>query len=841
MNKKILKKDLVSCILSFCISFIVCMIFFLLKNVYPFGAKVVDNPDFIQQRVPAFYHVWDAFHGKADIFFDWDYALGTSFFGTCTHFSILSPFSLFFLFCRRDMLQQAMTYYIALRLSCMGLSMCIFLRKDRLLIARKLPAAFSVIASVGYALSGYSLLYYGFSWIDVAVFFPLLILMLNEVILHCFEANGSFVPYDAGYVIILSLIIIMNIPQAFAVCLFLLFYAGGYLWIIHVDRADAGRIAFRFGILSVLAAGLAGVVFLPAAHELSQSYRFSISGNSGLSGYINTLNDRGSEAFKKYFMLKSLFIPLLLELICLIFRFIKNKIQRVDLFVVFINLIMILQVFFETVNHVWHNGDYVLFPMRHGYIMIFAVISGSAIMLSLVPGDTAPEALASSGLLKLCNAFVFLAWGALIFTFGRDQITIAGENDAVILSREMPGLYSHSDNKLERLKNADASLDNNYSLMLGLPAFGNYIPLSTFEQISLDDALGYSQDWVRMSDAGGTLFSDTLLQMNTLLYKNGSFSDRLVHSSEWLYEPLADAHGYSLCRRNTTYPYALFIESPEDHSLDFELDQNVFVNQNILSGLLFDESLFTYTEKKVTLAANASETFPLDVEGRKAVYIYTEDLTDISISADGVSLMEKYPHFLYNGLVPLGICDSGSLALTLSNDHNEETSGTLYIGMMDMDKYLATVREANENSILTPDSLSTENHTMDLTINAEKDGYVFVPVYAEDGWSIFVNGQRTFPADFFHVFYLIPVKEGMNSIHFSYFPRKLKAGLLITVLSFIAFTILHIALKKEKDVRVFERCFQIVYPLSCYGLLAAFSVAMIITYIIPVLYQLIVW
>ena len=114
-------------------------------------------------------------------------------------------------------------------------------------------------------------------------------------------------------------------------------------------------------------------------------------------------------------MLKSLFIPLLLELICLIFRFIKKKIQRVDLFVVFINLIMILQVFFETVNHVWHNGDYVLFPMRHGYIMIFAVISGSAIMLSLVPGDTAPEALASSGLLKFCNAFVFLEFALAVY------------------------------------------------------------------------------------------------------------------------------------------------------------------------------------------------------------------------------------------------------------------------------------------------------------------------------------------------------------------------------------------------------------------------------------------
>ncbi len=250
-----------------------------------------------------------------------------------------------------------MTWYVALRLSCMGLSMSVFLKNDRLLIRPGLSPLFIVISSVGYALSGYSLLYYGFSWIDVGAFFPVLIFLLDNVIRLSQDGKIHINKYDYGYVIILALIIIMNIPQAFAVCMFMLFYVGGYIIIFRTGKEDAAKLSFKFALLSVLAVGISAVVFWPATHELSQSYRVAIADNQSISGYIDTLNDRGSESFKKYFMLKSLIVPVITEIICIVVRLVRKSSSRIDLFVIFINSVMIIQVFFETVNHIWHNGD----------------------------------------------------------------------------------------------------------------------------------------------------------------------------------------------------------------------------------------------------------------------------------------------------------------------------------------------------------------------------------------------------------------------------------------------------------------------------------------------------
>ena len=208
---------------------------------------------------------------------------------------------------------------------------------------------------------------------------------------------------------------------------------------------------------------------------------------------------------------------------------------------------------------------------------------------------------------------------------------------------------------------------------------------------------------------------------------------------------------------------------------------------------------------------------------------------------NGQTLREEYPYILYNGLIPLGIYDDETTAFTLSNNRDEETSGTLYIGMLDMDRYLDTVRISGSESVLEPDSLVTGRHTMDMEVNTANDGYIFVPLYAEDGWSIFVNGERIVPANFFNVFYLVPVKEGKNSIHFSFLPRKLKSGLLITLLSIFCLIILHLLLKNKSRFQMGERIFQIAGRLSYFGLLASFTVAMVIAYIIPVTYQLIAW
>ncbi len=45
--------------------FIICAV----KNIFPFGTARIDTSDFEQESVPAYYHLWDVLHEKADLFF----------------------------------------------------------------------------------------------------------------------------------------------------------------------------------------------------------------------------------------------------------------------------------------------------------------------------------------------------------------------------------------------------------------------------------------------------------------------------------------------------------------------------------------------------------------------------------------------------------------------------------------------------------------------------------------------------------------------------------------------------------------------------------------------------
>ncbi len=473
--------------------------------------------------------------------------------------------------------------------------------------------------------------------------------------------------------------------------------------------------------------------------------------------------------------------------------------------------------------------------------MSFVLIQGCCIMLSQVITEdfsNNPASLRS----VISYGIVSCLWLTVIVVLESGLVSFDKENDAAVLARTMPEIYSSSENKLERFKNADASLSNNYSLFLGVPAFGNYIPLSTFEQIALDDALGYSQDWVRMSDAGGTIFSDSVFQMNSLLVRSDSDQGWLIDSAdENIYEKVAVSSGYDLYKRKTVYPYAIFIDDLNERPTGLELEKNTFENQNVLSKLLFDKELFTFSEKSLELSSSESRSLTLSTVGEQAVYLYTDGVDNISVGLSGKTICSEYPQMPYNGLIPIGTYDNEVIEITISNNTSEPQSGTLYVGMMDMQKYKDTIINAQNNDILTIDSIETGNRNMDMELTAEKEGYIFIPLYAENGWSIFINGNRIVPEIFFDVFFLIPVDKGKNEINLSFFPRKIKSGIIISLISILCLLLSDLIIKIAPMHICLDKCLSLLCKISCIAIYAAFTVALIIVYIVPVIYQLIMW
>ena len=637
------------------------------------------------------------------------------------------------------------------------------------------------------------------------------------------------------------MILAMNIPIAFPVCLYLLFYAAGYCLICIKDRAETTRIAFKFVTLSLLALGVSAVVFYPSFHELLQSYRIAIAQTFGVKEYFETLDDRGMEPWRKYFMMKTLVLPLAIEAACLIFKAVKKLFHRQDFFLLYINLLIIAPVYFETTNHVWHNGGYVCFPMRYGFMLFFTVIAGSYVLLSEILTEQGLFTELPENKVTMISYALMLLWLGIICVLDPGELGYRDEEeDAVVLSERIEEIIPAPEVKIERMKNADASLHNSYSMILGRPAFGNYIPLTTSDHIIADDMMGYSQDWERMSDAGGTMFSDTLLQLNTTICKEDGINQWLTdHTGSDLYEYKGSLDSYALYERTTRYPYALFIKDLEGKRLSWELADNTYVNQNVLSELFFDEALFTDYEEDFLLAGGESKTFPIEVSGKQAVYVYTDDLIRMSVDLNGETIMETYPQNLYNGLICLGLYEDETIYLTLKSKGEEDQNGELFVGFMDLNKYLKTVEVSDKDLVIN--HFETGKKGAQIEVTAAQDGYVFMPIYCDDGWSFFVDGIRTTPETFHNFFFLIPVHKGTNTIQMSFRTRKLISGFIITIISLLCIAVLYIFTGMEKRPVIVDKALTFGSTAARYLLILTFAGAVIVVYVIPIFWQLFMW
>lgn len=111
----------------------------------------------------------------------------------------------------------------------------------------------------------------------------------------------------------------------------------------------------------------------------------------------------------------------------------------------------------------------------------------------------------------------------------------------------------------------------------------------------------------------------------------------------------------------------------------------------------------------------------------------------------------------------------------------------------------STVPSQTKSTVTMPDT--TNDSVLSGTVNAAQDGYLFLPVPYENGWSAVVDGKETpiLRADI--GFMSIPVSEGEHSFTFTYRQPYMQAGIYISIVSLIIWSILCMVriYKKKKD------------------------------------------
>lgn len=593
MKKKQTYIELISVLL---LAVFIYLLILFCKGIVPFGRlSIAFTGDYLSQYLPFYYGVWDILHGSISSEFSWNLSLGMGLAGGLSHFYVRNPWLILLLFFSREAVPYGMTFVYGCVLATMAVGMDFLLQKEVLLSPKRGYRFVRISCSLLYAYSLHSIMYMGMGWPITGMVLPFLLYFLN-CILDGQTSRGAYI----GYVAALTLLFCLNIPQAYAVCLFLILYVG----FIACYKGNRELSIRNFIWCSLIALGISMVLFLPALLNTMESYRYTLfEEGSVVQNYHHKIAAEGLEAFRKHQML--LWIgPVFVILLVLAFGVIKKKpeTKRRCWGIIGFNIVVLLPLIVEVVNIMWNNGPYVCFPVRHGYLLYFTVIASLYLLLEEL--DIKRVAYGLIGLISICSI-----WYAGCYV-QKYISTVAPET--VLVDRDEQNDY------LLRTRMTDRdSADGIDALKYAASMVGNYYPLNTAEQIETNQILGYNQDYVRISDAGGTALSDLLLGIqgeyptspvffvseNNWIFANqlsgqGQFTEqnrisRMLFGMDLIEVYQAEDVGNEQKAAWKDNRYVLYLSQPEEHKEIQQLtaEQLDEIGDDVLIGALDSEKL----------------------------------------------------------------------------------------------------------------------------------------------------------------------------------------------------------------------------------------------------------
>ncbi len=334
------------------LTFILIGTLFALNGIFPFGSKTISWCDMNQQTIPLLMDLKDILNGKASVFYSTGNAGGMNFWGVFLFF-IASPLYLTVKFTAKSDMIYLVNILFAVKLSLCALTSAVYLR----IIHKKLPDCFCVILSVMYALCGYGIMYYQtLVWLDIMALFPLLVLGIESM---CKKNKPAL------YFFALIAITTVNFYLSYMVIIYILLAVPIFIKI----KGGGRKAAVSFILTSAAAMLITAPVWLCSLMQILSSAR----GEQTLTGLMyKPFFENGGNKFCviMYTALCIAVIPF----------FIRNRINKKPeiRYALCMLSLLIIPVFIDPVNKMWHMGSYQSFPLRYGFIIIFTMITLAA-------------------------------------------------------------------------------------------------------------------------------------------------------------------------------------------------------------------------------------------------------------------------------------------------------------------------------------------------------------------------------------------------------------------------------------------------------------------------------
>ena len=785
------------------LSVIIVMLFiFIINGIYPFGKDNFYLLNFDSYTVPIYYKLWDILHGEGSILVDWNLGGGLNIFSTLMMNSILFPSTLLIGLFPRESIPYIVNYILIIKMMTMAGIFYISVHK----LFPKLSELNIYLFTMIYTFSGFSLLMMSnVYYLDAVSLFPLLVLGYKSLL----KENKWKL-----YLISLTLIIICNFYIAYQVLFFII--GCTIIALLTLNIKDKIKKAIMVSFLTVLSIGLSCIFVLPAIYQY-------------LTSYIITNNAYVIEKSSDIFLNKIIYLfPMGISIGIISKQFMVKKDKKFNIFLGILLIYLLLPVFIEPINIIWHIKGYENFPLRQSFIINYVLVYGclfyleknyknknkynkvnmiANIVLVLV---TIVLALAFSDVLRskslagynftneqvlygfiICVLFVLSSLA--IFKLNKKNfnimLIIISILNVLLFSYEYvvkindPYIKSYNVQKISEIfKLPDdnynyvnmASLNINYPLIIKRPAMNNAIDIIKSNEVLFADTFKYPHDGTIIKNYGGTMFTNALL-MNKYYFTTGNLNDKF-------YTLLESHDGINLYESKYNFNYII----PYNGEL-FDEDYGSYIvnNNEVFKRLLGnDKDLFhfekveeTDTEYKFQVKPDRSYYVSLDF------YYDNSQGTVFDISEFNLDTELMYIDHLDSQL-RFNFRTSEKKDIVLSKEKYIITG--VEVGYIDDKEYINYMEGFNNLDV----SVDIKGNSKIYEFNIEEDSDILIPINYDNSFKVYVNDEEVdYKCNLINMI-SIKVNKGDNKVVIKYVSKYFKEGIYISIISLILLILL---------------------------------------------------
>ena len=246
--------------LSIILTALILLTTYILRDVFPFGDRIVLKVDLYHQYAPFHEELRSRILNGQSLFYSWEGGLGKEFITQIAYYTA-SPLSFLILLFPQEKLPEALLLFIALKTVLAAGFFGFYLKKVFKRNDMSI-AVFGILYASTAFVTGY---YWNVMWLDAVALFPIVALGIERLI----HENKHLT-----YCISLALVIIVNFYIAFIVCVFAVLYYlvilfGNYTW--KKDKELIINRTIKFGVVSLIAGGISMFLTIPTAIALSHT------------------------------------------------------------------------------------------------------------------------------------------------------------------------------------------------------------------------------------------------------------------------------------------------------------------------------------------------------------------------------------------------------------------------------------------------------------------------------------------------------------------------------------------------------------------------------------------